>query len=69
MKEKILTIEKLIKINVTKDDVLLLKAGVIERDETIRKIESELSEKIGCKVAIIPGRYAPVTILNKVKKQ
>ncbi|NOW07847.1 hypothetical protein BCM20_005574 [Clostridium beijerinckii] len=33
MKEKIIPIEKLTKISVKKDDVLLLKTNVIEREE------------------------------------
>lgn len=67
MKEKMISIEKLTKINVKKDDVLLLKTNVLEREEEILKRESELSQKIGCKVLIIPLRYEPVAILEKAQ--
>ena len=60
-------IEKITKIQVAKDDVLVLKADRLLRDSDYEKIEQQISDKIGCKVAIVPSGFDTVTILNKLK--
>lgn len=68
MKFEEITIEKIAKIQVTKDDTLILKADRILRKADYEEYEKEISDKIGCKVVIIPSGFDTVTILNKLKE-
>lgn len=61
-------IEKIAKIQVTKDDTLVLKADRLLRKSDYEEYEKEISDKIGCKVVIIPSGFDTVTILNKLKE-
>ncbi|WP_238899360.1 hypothetical protein [Clostridium sp. YIM B02500] len=67
MEYKEITIEKLTQIQVDKDDVLILKADRLLRDTDYENIEKQISDRIGCKVAIIPCGFDIVAILNKFK--
>lgn len=62
-----ISIEKIAKIQVAKDDVLVLKANRLMRSEDHEYMERKISSKIGCKVAIIPFGFDTVTMLNKLK--
>jgi hypothetical protein len=62
---KEITFESISCINVSENDILVLKADRLLKREYYIELENELSRKCGCKVVIIESGFEPVSILKK----